>query len=338
MNTSKLKEFDMQSLLSENTNLKTLVTSLQSEKTLEIQVLKAQNKEYCDILNNVQSKTNKSILEMQQAWEKKCFLLENKNKKLEVDLEKTQKQLEALQNTIREQDLFKLRDNEKNRVWNEEIKAKEQEGKKWREKYGISEERVKDMILQNEYLFNEMQKFKNEAEVAELKTENYLSEFQRKINILENEYNKANANIVKLEREKEGKQGKIDQLQSEVLAFKERYETLLENSHNEINQRMKDYDQNLLILRKKNEFLSEENENLKALNRKSQEEIEDIQAYYGNLMGSLQDNIRHNIKETLSNSHFSTPIRKENLSDKNDGNSFRNDSGDISLKFIHKYQ
>ena len=46
MNTSKLKEFDMQSLLSENTNLKTLVTSLQSEKTLEIQVLKAQNKEY----------------------------------------------------------------------------------------------------------------------------------------------------------------------------------------------------------------------------------------------------------------------------------------------------
>ena len=222
----KVKEFDLQGLVSENNNLKVLINSVRSDAALEIQVLKAQNKEYCEILKNIQEKTNKHFLEYQQSWEKKYFLLETKTKKIEVELEKTQKLLEESHKTSRENELSKFKDAEKNKVIVEDFKKIGQEITKWKEKYAISEERVNDLLAKNEFLYGELQKYKHNAEVAELKLEKYLDEFQKQVIVLENEYNKANNTAQSVQRQSDTKQQKIDQLQGEIYEYKEKLDKI----------------------------------------------------------------------------------------------------------------
>jgi len=335
---SKLKEFDLQGLLAENTNLKVLLSSIQSEKNMELQVLKAQNKEYCEILSNIQQKTLKNSMEIQQNWEKKYFILENKNKKLEVDLEKNQRLLHEIQANTKENELFNYKELEKNRFFAEDFHKIEQEVIKWQEKNAISEERISELLMKNEFLYKELQKYKEIAENSERKIEKYLEEFKRKVVLFENEYNKEKINNQVLQRENQGKLKKIDILQSEVLEYKEKLEKIQENSHHEINEMNQDFVKKYQEIQRKYEFSCEELEKMKSYNRDLQREIEEIKGYYSNLMGNLQENIRNNLKETLSNSKLSTPNRKENLSERgfNNGDSGKSDL-DFGVKFIHKY-
>lgn len=343
--SKKLKEFDLQSLLSENTNLKVMLSSLRSESEVELQVLKSQNKEYCEILKNIQEKTNKHYMEIQQVWEKKYFALETRNKKLEIELEKTQGILSQFQENTREKEILMLKDKEKYKIWTEEINKKDSETNKWMEKHFISEERIKDLLVKNELIYTELQKHKKVAEMSEIKLANYLDEFQRKVFTLEDELQKFNIKSQSLQAQNENKQKQIERLQTDLFEYKEKLSKMQENSHSELNLMIKDFQENYNKMRKKVETQNEEIEKLKMLNKQYQQEIGEVRGYYGNLMGSLQDNIRQNIKETLKTSKFSTPTRNEYLNKENynekigieviSGKSF---DGDLSTKFIHKYQ
>lgn len=337
----KLKEFDVNALKAENNNLKVLLSSLKSEKEMEIEVLKSQNKEYCEIFNNIQEKANQHYIEIQKNWENKYFLLETKNKKLEIELEKTQRLLNETQNQYSEANNMKLEQMKQNKSVIDNFKSLELEAKKFQEKYLIAEERTHDLLAKNEFLYNELQKYKKENDISQLKLEQYLNDFQKNVTVLENNLQKSNAAAQNLQRQNELKQQQLDKLKNDFFEYQEKFEKMQEGTQYEMSEILQKYEENFRKLKAQNENQRAEVEKLNMIIFKLKQELEETKEYYGNLMGNLQENIRQNIKETLGNSKFSSPIRKEGPSSiigmNYSGGGFSPLETDISMKFIHKY-
>lgn len=339
----KLKEFDINSLKAENTNLRVLLSSLQSEKEMEIEVLKVQNKEYCDILKNIQEKANQHYIEIQRDWEKKYFALETQYKKKEIELEKAGDYINEIQKNYREIENSRNDESKQNKVTFEEIGKMELEMTKFQEKFLISEERNKELIAKNEILYNELQNYKKQYDASQLKLEQYLQEFQKNTTILENNLHKSNLNTESYQRQNELKQKQLEKLKTDFFQYKEKLEKMQENSKLEMNEVLKNYQESNQMLKNQNSENIKEIEKLNLIIFQLKKELVETKNYYGDLMGNLQENIRQNIKETLSNSKFSSPIpmRKEVNFSQNEkySNSFSpiTDNNDFRLKFIHKY-
>lgn len=337
----KLKEFDVNALKAENNNLKVLLSSLKSEKEMEIEVLKSQNKEYSEIFNNIQEKANQHYIEIQKTWENKYFILETKHKKLEIELEKTQRLLSETQNQYSDANNMKLEQMKQNKNVIDEFKSLELEAKKYQEKYLISEERIRDLLAKNEFLYSELQKYKKENDVSQLKLEQYLNDFQKNVATLENSLQKSNASAQNLQRQNDIKQQQLDQLKNDFFEYQQKFEKIQEGTHNEMSEILQKYEENFRKLKTQSENQKAEVEKLNMIIFKLKQELEETKEYYGNLMGNLQENIRLNIKETLAHSKFSSPIRKEGPLSTNginySGSGFSPLETDISMKFIHKY-
>ena len=113
----------------------------------------------------------------------------------------------------------------------------------------ISEERIRDLLAKNEFLYSELQKYKKENDVSQLKLEQYLNDFQKNVATLENSLQKSNASAQNLQRQNDIKQQQLDQLKNDFFEYQQKFEKIQEGTHNEMSEILQKYEENFRKLK-----------------------------------------------------------------------------------------